>query len=127
MEQVTSPTWIRGLFWFAGIYGLIVMVPQYIMEHRIGVEYPPAITHLEYFYGFIGVGVAWQVAFLVIATDPRRFRPMMIPAVLEKFTFAGAAAALLMLGKIPLTIAGFAAVDLMLGILFLIAFWTLRA
>jgi hypothetical protein len=118
--------WIRRLFWIAGIYGLIVIAPQYIMEHQIGVESPPPITHLEYFYGFIGVGLAWQVAFLVIATDPLRFRPMMIPAVVEKFTFAGAAAVLFVLGKIPIALLGFGAIDFILGVMFLVAFWSLR-
>ena len=37
------------------------------MEARVGRDYPPAITHPEYFYGFLGVAAAWQVAFLVIA------------------------------------------------------------
>jgi len=32
------------------------------------------------------VAVSWQVAFL-IAQDPARYRPLMIPAVLEKATF----------------------------------------
>ena len=63
--------WIRRLFWFAGIYGLAVLTPQYLMERRIGIDFPPEISHPEYFYGFVGVALAWQVAFLVIATDPR--------------------------------------------------------
>ena len=53
-----------------------------------------AITHPEYFYGFIGVGLAWQVAFLIIATDPRRYRPLIIPSIIEKFSFAAAIAVL---------------------------------
>ena len=54
----------RWVFRIAGIYGLIVLVPQYFMEGRMGADYPPAITHPEYYYGFLGVGVAWQIAFL---------------------------------------------------------------
>jgi hypothetical protein len=40
---------------------------------------PPAITHPGFYYGFVSVGLAWQVAFFVIARDPVRFRLMMIP------------------------------------------------
>jgi hypothetical protein len=30
------------------------------------------------------VAVAWQIVFLIISRDPIRYRPLMIPAVLEK-------------------------------------------
>jgi hypothetical protein len=33
------------------------------------------------------MGLAFQVAFIVIARDPVRLRPMMIPSVLEKFGY----------------------------------------
>ena len=81
----------QTVFLIAGIYGLLVLLPLYFMEARIGRDQPPAITHPEYFYGFLGVGVSWQVAFLVISRDPVRFRPLMVPAVLEKATFGLAA------------------------------------
>ena len=68
---VAAMTGARRLFLIAGIYGLAVILPQYFLEARVGRDYPPAITHPEYFYGFLGVAAAWQVAFLVIATDPR--------------------------------------------------------
>ena len=67
----------RRVYTVAGIYGLIVMLPQYFMADRIGRDTPPPITHPEYFYGFIGVVVAWQIAFLVMARDPQRFRALM--------------------------------------------------
>ena len=41
------------VFRFAGIYGLIVLVPQYFTEVKLGVDYPPAITHPEFYYGFL--------------------------------------------------------------------------
>jgi hypothetical protein len=64
-------TFARRLFLIAGSYGLLVLTPQYLLEGRIGRDQPPAITHPEYFYGFVGLGMAWQFAFLVIARDPR--------------------------------------------------------
>ena len=39
----------KWLFAIAGIYGIIVLAPQYLMEHQIGVDYPPLISHPEYF------------------------------------------------------------------------------
>jgi hypothetical protein len=119
-------TWIRRLFWFAGIYGLVVLPPQYFLENRIGTDQPPAITHPEYFYGFLGVAIAWQIAFLIIGTDPARYRPLIIPSILEKFSFAFAVAALYAVGRVPVTICAFAAIDFLLGVLFTIAFVQLR-
>jgi len=51
-------------------------------------QYPPAINRPEFYYGFAGVTLAWQVMFLVIASDPVRYRTAMLPAVLEKAGFA---------------------------------------
>jgi hypothetical protein len=101
---------------------LAVLLPQFFMEARVGRDYPPAITHPEYFYGFLGVAVAWQVAFLMIGTAPMRFRPLMVPAALEKLIFAFAVAILYWQGRAPGVIAAFASVDFMLGLLFVAAF-----
>ena len=107
----------RWVFRLAGIYGLIVLLPQYVMEERIGRDDPPPITHAEYFYAFLGVAVAWQVAFLVIARDPIRYRPMMIPAILEKASFAIAAPVLFTQQRVSGVVLGFGIADLVLGIL----------
>jgi hypothetical protein len=55
----------RGLT-IAGVYGLVVLLPLYALEAWIGVDDPPPITHPEFYYGFVGVAAAWQVAFLLI-------------------------------------------------------------
>ena len=44
------------IFLVAGIYGVLVLAPIYFMESTIGRQTPPAITHPEYFYGFLGAG-----------------------------------------------------------------------
>jgi len=111
----------RWIFLLAGLYGVAVIAPQYFLERLVGEEYPPAITHPEYFYGFVGVGVAWQVAFLVVASDPVRLRPIMLPAVLEKATFGLAAVALFAWDRVPLPLLVFGLIDLAWGVLFLVA------
>jgi hypothetical protein len=112
----------RWVFRLAGIYGLIVLLPQYFLEERIGRDDPPAITHPEYFYAFVGVTVAWQVAFLVISLDPIRYRLMMIPAILEKAAFAIAAPVLFAQQRVSGVVLGFGILDLVLGMLFIEAF-----
>jgi len=111
----------RRVFTGAGIYGLIVMVPQYFLAARIGRDTPPVITHQEYFYGFIGLAVAWQVVFITIGRDPERYRPLMIPAVLEKLAFGVPAIVLYAQGRLPGSVLFFGVVDLVLGTLFLAA------
>ncbi|MDI1241860.1 MAG: hypothetical protein PSX80_08075, partial [bacterium] len=73
----------RWTFLIAGIYGLLALVPMYFMESQIGVDTPPAITHPEYFYGFVGVAIAFQLVFLTISTDPAKYRPLMVAAMVE--------------------------------------------
>jgi hypothetical protein len=111
----------RWLFRIAGIYGLAVLVPQYFMEEQLGRACPPLITHPEYFYGFLGVGVAWQVAFLLIAQDPTRYRLLMIPAILEKVTFGVAVVVLYAQHRVSTALVGGGIVDLVLAVLFLFA------
>ena len=112
----------RRVFLIAGIYGLLVLLPLYFMEARIGRDQPPAITHPEYFYGFLGVAVSWQVAFLVISRDPGRFRPLMVPAVLEKATYGIATIALFVGGRLSGQMLTSGLIDLTIGVLFLVAY-----
>ena len=112
----------RRVFLVAAIYGLIVLAPQYFLEAKNGRDFPPAITHPEYYYGFVGVALVFQLIFLIIARDPVRYRAMMIPAILEKATFGVAAVVLFLLGRIPTVILSFAIVDLLLGLLFVVAY-----
>ena len=81
-------------FYAAGIYGLIALLPQYFLEAKNGADFPPALTHPEFYYGFVGVALAFQVAFLIIGGNPAKYRAMMIPSILEKFSFAIAVYAL---------------------------------
>jgi len=112
----------KRVYTVAGIYGLIVMLPQYFLEDRIGRDAPPPITHPEHFYGFIGVTVAWQIAFLVIGRDPRRLRALMPVTVLEKLAFAVPVAMLWAKGRVAGSVLPFAAIDLLLGALFLVSY-----
>jgi hypothetical protein len=112
----------KRVFTFGGIWGLVILGSHAFMEGRVGRDHPPAITHPEYFYGFVGVGLVWQILFLVISRDPVRYRPLMIVAVLEKASFFIATVALYALGRLSGEMLGAGALDMMLGILFLFAY-----
>ena len=111
----------RRVFLIAAVYGLIVLTPMYFLERKTGEDRPPPITHPEYYYGFIGVALAWQFAFLVISRDPARYRPLMIPSVIEKLTFAVAVAVLFLRGRTGSMMLAAGLVDLTWAVLFVIA------
>jgi hypothetical protein len=117
----------RIVFWVAGIWGVLVLTPLYFMFNVIGRQDPPPITHPAFYYGFVGVGLAWQFAFFVIATDPARFRPMMLPSVLEKLTYGIALMTLYSQKRLHASDLTFAGTDLLLGALFVIAFLKTKA
>jgi hypothetical protein len=112
----------RYTFLIAGIYGLIVLLPQYFLENSISVEQPPAITHPEFFYGFISVAVAFQLVFLVIASDPLKYRVLMLVALVEKFPFTIATAILYSEGRIGWQMLAAGSIDGLLGVLFLTSY-----
>jgi hypothetical protein len=112
----------KAVYLIAGIYGLIITAPLYFFEAQIGRDMPPAITHPEYFYGFLGAVLAWQVVFLIISRDPIRYRPLMLATLIEKFSYAIAVPILFSQGRVTGTILAFALIDLLLGILFVLAY-----
>jgi hypothetical protein len=121
------PRFARWVFWIAGVYGLLILSPFYFLEKQIGVDQPPPITHPEFFYGFLGCALAFQVVFLIIGVDPVRYRLMILPSIIEKFSYGFACLALLMQGRLPGVVMVFAGIDLILGLLFVACFWATRA
>jgi hypothetical protein len=112
----------KWLFALAGVYGLIVLPPLYWMEGAIATASPPALTHVEYYYGFIGVAVCWQLVFLRIAANPLRFRAFMPLAVLAKLAFGVAAVILYAHGRIVAETLAFGCADLVFAVAFLVAY-----
>ncbi|MCC7423340.1 MAG: hypothetical protein IT428_23945 [Planctomycetaceae bacterium] len=116
----------RRVFTAAGIYGLLVLPPMLFLETRIGIETPPPITHSEFFYGFLGVAIAWQFAFVVIGRDPIRYRPLMPATWVEKFSYGVATVVLFQQGRIPPAVLAFGLLDSVLGVLFVASWWWTR-
>lgn len=116
----------RIVFAIAGVYGVAVIAPMYSMEERIGRELPPAITHPEYFYGFIGGTLAWQLLFLVLASDPLRYRPMMLPAILEKVSYGVALVALSFQHRISSIVLTLGSLDWIFAVLFVTSYMVTR-
>jgi len=111
------------VFWIAGIWGVLVITPLYFLFDLISRNDPPPITHPGFFYGFVGAALAWQIAFFFIATDPLRYRPLMIPSVLEKLSYSAAVVLLVLLGRMHASDLVFGGADLLLCVFFAIAYF----
>ena len=105
----------RVVFAIAGVWGLVVLSPLYFVFDLVGRRYPPPITHQDFYYGFVAVALVWQVAFLIIATNPIRYRPMMLVAVLEKASYMATMGTLLAQGQIQFDQFVIVSPDLVLG------------
>ncbi|EIL94357.1 MULTISPECIES: hypothetical protein [Rhodanobacter] len=116
----------RRVFMLAAVYGVLALLPMYFQESMVARMQPPAITHAEYYYGFIGVALAWQWAFVLIARDPLRHRTMMLPATLEKLAFGIAALALYLQHRLSLLMLGAGGIDLLFAALFIGSYWRTR-
>lgn len=102
------------MFRWAAIYGLIVLTPMYFAP------LPPQLG--ETLLGFISLALVFQGVFWVIGGDPVKYRALMPLAVAEKLVFGVPALALYARGyPVAPPVAGFAAIDILLGIGFFIA------
>ena len=110
------------VFWIAGIWGLLIITPLFFMFNLIGKNDPPPITHPGFYYGFVTVTFAFQIAFIVIARDPVRLRPIMIAAMVEKFAYVIAMVVLYLHAQIKTPDLMFVATDLILGVLFVMSY-----
>ncbi|OWK30476.1 hypothetical protein [Sphingomonas dokdonensis] len=108
-----APHWVRWWFRGAAVYGLLALLPQYLLPQ-------PANAELVA-YGFIGTASAFQLVFWVIGGDPVRYRALMLTGVAEKLAFGVPALLLFAGGKAPSAVLLFAGIDLALALGFLLA------
>jgi hypothetical protein len=111
----------RIVFLVAGIWGVVVLAPLYWLVDLTGHRYAPPADYPQFFYGFLSVALAWQIAFLVIGSNPVRLRLLMVPAIIEKLGFVLTVVVLHGQARISSTDTMVIVPDLLLGILFVIA------
>lgn len=116
----------RIVFIGAGVWGIAVLTPFYWLVDLTGRHYAAPTEHPQFFYGFFSVALAWQIAFLVIGSNPLRFRALMIPSMLEKFGYVCTLIVLHGQARISAVDALPVIPDLVLGILFMVAFASTR-
>ena len=105
----------RIVFSIAGALGLLAMIPMYMAPGSYR------------YYGSLGGLVAWQLAFFVIATDPKRYRPIMLPALMEKLLWMLTLITIYLHGRMTSAeVLGGTIPHGLLGILFAAAFFKTR-
>ena len=117
----------RFVFIGGGVWGIAALVPFYWLVDISGRHYAAPVDYPQFFWGFFSVALAWQFAFLLIGSNPARFRPLMLPAIVEKFGFIVTLAVLLGRGRIPIVDAAAAIPDGLVGLLFIAAFAATRS
>ena len=111
----------RIVFVIAGVWGIVVITPLYFLHDVTGQPYAAPTLYPHFFYGFLSVTMAWQIAFLIIGSNPVRFRALMIPAILEKLGFVSTLAVLYGQSRISAVDAQAAIPDFVLCVLFVVA------
>ena len=76
----------RIVYGLAAAYGFVSLLPLYFLIEKLGNDAPPAITHAEFYYRFVGLALLWQFVFVLIRAangrtsraDTRRLRAITI-------------------------------------------------
>ena len=116
----------RYAFGLASAYGILVVVPLFFSEQRLGIDYPPPITHAEYFYSFAAVTLVWQFLFVAVAVKPLRYRGVIPFCILEKLGMVPAFIIMFPQGRFPLLWVPLMVVDLAFGAAFAVALFKTR-
>ena len=112
----------KYLFYVAAVWGILVITPLFFIFDKIGQQDPPPVTHPLFYYGFAGVALAWQFVFLVIGSNPARFRPLMLVSILEKVGYFLPAVVLYLQHRVHPVDLLISCGDALLAVLFFIAY-----
>ena len=104
-------------FALAGIYGLVATLSIYVRMPLSAATLP--------LWWFAGAAATTQLAYLLIASDPRRYTNVVPVGILSKLSFALPVFWLASRG-VPAMPVPFALIDLALAILFAVNYWRLR-
>ena len=122
LEDKHSMKFARIVYWIAAAYGFVSLLPLYFLLDKVGRDAPSAVTHPEFYYGFLGVTFLWQIVFVLIANEPLRYRSLMPITILEKFVYTMPVCLLYLQGRVNGNILRPSLVDPIFGVLFIVAY-----
>ena len=117
----------KVVFVGAGMWGIGVLTPLYWLVDVSGRRYGVPTEYPQFYYGFLSVAMAWQIAFLIIGSNPARFRMLMIPGMLEKLGYVVGLSLLYQQARVTWADAQAAVPDFALAILMMLAFVKTRS
>jgi hypothetical protein len=113
----------KRVFQIAAAWGFFILTLGY-GAYLLGIEGATIDTDRpELVHGFFLATLAFQVVFLIISTDPVRYRLFMLASMFEKLPFTLASLLLYSNGQAPMTAAVLGLVDGLLGLLFAVAYF----
>ena len=112
----------RLVFRIAGIYGILAVAPMFFLEPRLA----PGAIHPVFFYAWVSLNLMWQVLFLVVSTNPIRYRPMILVSVFEKASAVIVVPWLYLGGRVGGMWLGAAVADLVFAALFIASYRVTR-
>lgn len=118
-------TFARWVFTIGGIWGVLIIAPLFVMENSLAQMTGP-FSHPDTYYGFAASTLAWQFGYLMIGRDPVRYRPFMLIGAFSKAVFFGSCWTLVVLGRVQPLVAWAVTPDIVLAILFVVAWWRTR-
>ena len=116
-----STTTAKLIFRVAAVWAILALTPILFFPNRIGNPVPRPLTEPEYFHGFLALSLLFALLYLVIATNPIRYRPVMWIGILQKFVYPLAIFGLLSTHRAPPTKSFYAGVEFLFGLLFILA------
>lgn len=108
----------KWVFIIGGVFGLLAIIPLYFNEKQIA----PGLKYPEFYYGFIGINILWQVLYIYISQNLLRFRPIILFAFFVKILGVVSISYLVLIERTATWWYGIISTDLILAILFLAAY-----
>jgi hypothetical protein len=116
----------KYVFGISAVLGMLFLLPLYFAENFVATESPPAITHPELYYGLISVAVVWQFVYLLVATDPVRFRPLMVVSGLAKLSLFATFLVLFLAGRVGVKSVATVIPDFLMAVFFFVCFFATK-
>lgn len=117
-QKAKAATFARRVLIGAAIYGFLAIPQLYFTDapdpHRI------------MYFAFAGIALVFQGVFLVIARSPAKYAAFLPLCIFEKMSFGIPAVAFWTQGQVPDNLALGGAVDVLLGILFIVTWLKMR-
>jgi hypothetical protein len=118
-------TFAKWVFTIGGIWGVLIIAPLFFVEQQLAAATGP-FSHPDAYYGFVASTFAWQLGYLVIGRNPSAYRPFMLLGALGKVIYFTGNWVLFAEGRIPISVPLVASPDIVLAILFVIAWFRTR-